>query len=84
MTFQFTDSFPPANWPPAHERPSHAPEPLRLIAVGSPENILITIQSLHRLGYAEPNDWSRLMPTGRPGEMMAILTKRMIQEGDEF
>ncbi|MGB3491699.1 MAG: hypothetical protein WBA57_03150 [Elainellaceae cyanobacterium] len=33
------------------------------------------IKNLHRLGYAEPNEWSRPMPTERPGEVMCILTK---------
>ncbi|MEM6352814.1 MAG: hypothetical protein AAF766_18825 [Cyanobacteria bacterium P01_D01_bin.14] len=49
---------------------------VRLIAFGSPAAVHTTIKSLHRCRYAEPNDWSRLLPTGRVGEMMAILTKR--------
>ncbi|MEM8611715.1 MAG: hypothetical protein AAGF93_06825 [Cyanobacteria bacterium P01_H01_bin.105] len=36
-----------------------------------------TITLLHKLGYAEPNDWSKPLPTGRPNELMAILTKRV-------
>ena len=32
---------------------------------------------LHKLHYSEPNDWSKPLPTGRPNEMMAILTKRV-------
>ena len=53
------------------------PETLRLIAVGSLESIQITIMSLYNLGYAEPNDWSKPLPTGRGNEMMAILTKKI-------
>ncbi|MEM7062100.1 MAG: hypothetical protein AAF572_02925 [Cyanobacteria bacterium P01_B01_bin.77] len=26
-----------------------------------------TIATLHKLNYAEPNDWSRPLATGRPG-----------------
>ena len=77
MTLQFTSSLPPIHLPPAHDPSSHLPEILRLIAIGSLESIQITIASLHHLGYAEPNDWSKPQPTGRPGEMMAILTKRI-------
>ncbi|NEQ55490.1 MAG: hypothetical protein F6K11_36135 [Leptolyngbya sp. SIO3F4] len=36
-----------------------------------------TIKLLHKLNYTEPNDWSRLLPTGRPNEVMAILTKKV-------
>ena len=36
-----------------------------------------TIKLLHKLNYADPNDWSKLLPTGRPNEMMAILAKRV-------
>ena len=81
MTFQVTDAIPPAARPPAgREHRTPQAEPLRLVAVGSPWAIQNHIQSMHHFGYADPNDWSRLLPTGRPGEMMAILTKRLIRE----
>ena len=76
MTLQFTGSLPPINLVPADGDRADQPESLRLIALGSPQTIQMTILRLHHLGYAEPNDWSRLLPTGRPNEMMAILTKR--------
>ncbi|MEM1241397.1 MAG: hypothetical protein AAGI45_16280 [Cyanobacteria bacterium P01_H01_bin.26] len=44
---------------------------------GSLTAIRNTIALLHKLNYAEPNDWSRPLPTGRPNEMMAILTRRV-------
>jgi len=44
---------------------------------GSPDAVKLCIQDLHRRRYAEPNDWSRLLPTGRPNEVMAILTRRV-------
>ncbi len=52
-------------------------EPVRHMLFGSPGAVQVTIQQLHKLGYAEPNDWSQLLPTGRPNEVMAILTKRV-------
>ncbi len=36
-----------------------------------------TIKLLNKLNYTEPNDWSRPLPTGRPNEVMAILTKKV-------
>ncbi|MEM8504988.1 MAG: hypothetical protein AAF716_17770 [Cyanobacteria bacterium P01_D01_bin.1] len=36
-----------------------------------------TIRAVHKLGYAEVNDWSKPTSTGRPSEVMAILTKRV-------
>jgi len=37
--------------------------------------VQLTIKSLHKIGYAEPNDWSKPIPTGRASEVMAILMK---------
>ncbi|MEM7064153.1 MAG: hypothetical protein AAF572_13445 [Cyanobacteria bacterium P01_B01_bin.77] len=36
-----------------------------------------TIKQLHKLNYAEPKDWRRLLPTERPNEVMAILTNKV-------
>ncbi|MGB3496418.1 MAG: hypothetical protein WBA57_27070 [Elainellaceae cyanobacterium] len=66
-------------------RPKSSPhnESVRHLLYGSPQAIQIVIKTLHRLGYAEPNEWSRPMPTVglpgrspyRPNEVMCILTK---------
>ena len=39
-----------------------------------------TIKILHKLRYAQPNDWSDPMPTERPNEWKCILTKRLLIE----
>ncbi|MGI8934849.1 MAG: hypothetical protein ACR2FS_12325 [Phormidesmis sp.] len=44
---------------------------------GSLSVVQATIKQLHHLNYAEPNDWSKPISTGRPNEVMAILTKRV-------
>ncbi len=44
---------------------------------GTPPIVRATILRLHQLGYAEPTDWSRPISSGRPGEVMAILTRRV-------
>ena len=63
-----------ANRPPGPRLPR---EHVRHLLFGTPGSIQTTIQLLHKLGYAEPNDWSRPISTGRPNEVMAILTKRV-------
>ncbi|MGD1898784.1 MAG: hypothetical protein ACFB16_17750 [Phormidesmis sp.] len=52
-------------------------EPVRHMLFGSLAAVRSTIRSLHKRGYAEPNDWSQPISTGRPNEVMAILTKRI-------
>lgn len=44
---------------------------------GAPAAVRKTIKDLHNLRYAEATDWSRLMPTDRVNEVMAILSKKV-------
>ena len=66
-------NIPPANSP----LPEYEYENVNHTLYGSLIAIRNTITLLHKLNYAEPNDWSRPLPTGRPNELMAILTKRV-------
>jgi len=52
-------------------------ESVRHMLFGPLPAVQATIRLLHIRGYAEPNDWSEPIPTGRPNEVMAILTKRV-------
>ncbi len=52
-------------------------EPVRHMLFGTLPAVQATIKQIHMHGYAEPNDWSLPMSTGRPNEVMAILTKRV-------
>ena len=65
---------------PTHP-PTHSPDPqyeiVRHTIFGTLTAIQNTIKLLHKLNYADPNDWSKPLPTGRANEMMAILTKRI-------
>ena len=54
-----------------------AAEPVRHMVFGSLCAVRATIRTLHAHGYAEPNDWSRPVSTGRPNEVMVILTRRV-------
>lgn len=52
-------------------------EHVRHLIFGTATSLQVTIRHLHKLGYADPNDWSRPISTGRADEVMAILTKRV-------
>ena len=56
--------------------PERSPE-IRHVLFGPEAALRLTISNLHRRGYAEPNDWCPLQPTGKLGEVMSVLTKRV-------
>jgi hypothetical protein len=55
----------------------HPPEAVRHLLFGSVATVQATIKHLHKLRYAEATDWSEPILTGRPNEVMAVLTKRV-------
>lgn len=61
--------------------PNKASEPQREtvkhLVIGSPKAVKSTIYSLQVLGYAQVGDWSQLIPTANPGEVMSILTRNI-------
>ncbi|MEM1254478.1 MAG: hypothetical protein AAGI69_18760 [Cyanobacteria bacterium P01_H01_bin.21] len=57
--------------------PDYQHETVRHMVFGSLTAVRLTIQDLHKRRYAEPNDWSKPISTGRPNDVMAILTKRI-------
>ncbi len=44
---------------------------------GSLHAVQSTIRTLFKLNYAEPNDWSKPVPTGDRNEVMVVLTRRV-------
>ena len=50
-------------------------ESLRILVIGSRQGVVGTIQTLHRLRFAEVHEWSPLLPAANPGEVMSILTR---------
>ncbi|MGB3297571.1 MAG: hypothetical protein WBA76_04820 [Phormidesmis sp.] len=70
----FAPTVSPAAKPVAHT------EPVRLMMFGSLGAVQAAIKDIHMHGYAEPNDWSVPISTGREDEVMAILTKRVSVE----
>ncbi len=59
----------------ASEQPTR--EPIKHLLIGSPKAVNSTIHHLHQLGYAQVGDWSPLLPTANPGEVMSILSKQI-------
>lgn len=53
-------------------------EPLRVLVIGSRQGVTTTIQTLHQLRFADVGEWSPLMPTATPGEVMSILTRYFV------
>lgn len=61
-------------------RPVDSPrqERVRHLLYGSLAGLDRTIKILHALGYANPNDWSEPIPTGKPHQWMVIMTKLLL------
>lgn len=49
-------------------------EPLRMMLIGSRARVMEEIHYLYAKGVAEVGDWSPLMPSPNPGEVMTIRT----------
>jgi hypothetical protein len=52
-------------------------ESIRHLLFGSPVAVRNAIALLHKLNYAEPNDWSKPVPTGQANEVVVVLIKRV-------
>ncbi|NET53680.1 MAG: hypothetical protein F6K09_35060 [Merismopedia sp. SIO2A8] len=66
----------PATIPPTSPS-SSSHESVRHMVFGTVGAVQHTIKLLHKLNYAEPNDWSKPIPTGQPHEVVAVLTKKV-------
>ncbi|PZV13028.1 MAG: hypothetical protein DCF22_11255 [Leptolyngbya sp.] len=53
-------------------------ESLKILVIGSRRGVTSTIQNLHRLRFAEVREWSPLIPTANPGEVMSILSRYIL------
>jgi hypothetical protein len=50
-------------------------EPLKHLLIGTAKTVTSTIHYLQVIGYAQVGDWSPLLPSPNPGEVMSILNK---------
>ncbi|BAY86084.1 hypothetical protein NIES267_55900 [Calothrix parasitica NIES-267] len=56
------------------------PEKIRHTLIGSSFAVTRTIQVLQKLGYANVRDWTPLVPTSNPGEVMSVLIRSITVE----
>ncbi|WP_414551117.1 hypothetical protein [Anabaena sp. CCY 0017] len=55
-------------------------EPVKHLLIGSPKAVTSTIHYLQVVGYASTGDWSPLLPTSNPGEVMSILIRQILMQ----
>ncbi|YAF93826.1 MAG: hypothetical protein AB3A66_14425 [Nodularia sp. CChRGM 3473] len=55
-------------------------EPIKHLLIGSPKAVTSTIHYLQVIGYASVGDWSQLLPTTNPGEVMSILIRQILMQ----
>ncbi|HEY9762178.1 MAG TPA: hypothetical protein V6D07_06605 [Trichocoleus sp.] len=53
---------------------------VRHLLFGEPEALQLVINTLHVLGYAEANDWTKPQPTSTPGEVVRVLFKTVLMD----
>ncbi|MEM7555815.1 MAG: hypothetical protein AAF378_17300 [Cyanobacteria bacterium P01_A01_bin.84] len=58
--------------------PTPERETIKHMLIGSSKAVISTIHVLHRIGYAEVSDWSPLLPSPNPGEVMSILVRQIL------
>ncbi len=82
MTYNFLPNASDSNLPQLNlQSREPAPsdrEPLKHLLIGSPKAVISTIHSLQILCYASVGDWSPLLPTANPGEVMSILSRYIL------
>ncbi|MGD1860193.1 MAG: hypothetical protein ACFB0E_09515 [Leptolyngbyaceae cyanobacterium] len=52
-------------------------EAVRHMLFGNLSAVQATIKLLHKLNYAEPNDWSKPVATGQLNEVVVVLIRRV-------
>ena len=58
--------------------PERDRETVRLLVIGTPHACDRIIHELHRLRFSEVHEWSKPLPTEKPGEVMRILTRHIL------
>ncbi|MEH2178493.1 hypothetical protein [Nostoc sp.] len=53
-------------------------ESIKVVIYGSKTGVNNTIFTLYKLGFAQVNEWSPLLPSPNPGEVMSILTRHIM------
>lgn len=67
-----------SNMPSSTEYSVPEREQIKHTLIGSQRAVTGTIRVLHQLGYASVGDWSPLLPSSNPGEVMSILVRSIL------
>ncbi|MGH1395622.1 MAG: hypothetical protein ACRAVC_16580 [Trichormus sp.] len=62
----------------SNQQPLPQREPIKHLLIGSPKTVTSTIHYLQVIGYASVGEWSPLLPTANPGEVMSILIGQIL------
>jgi hypothetical protein len=62
------------------QKPVPKREPIKHILIGSPKAVTSTIHYLQVIGYASVGDWSPLIPTDNPDQVMSILIRQILMQ----
>jgi len=52
-------------------------ETLRIVLVGSHENVTHAIHVLHKIDFSHATDWCRIQPTPNEGEFVSLLMRKL-------
>ncbi|WP_427162949.1 hypothetical protein ACQFX9_20030 [Aliinostoc sp. HNIBRCY26] len=67
---------------PTIKQPTQQPlpnrEPIKHLLIGSAKAVTSTIHYLQVVGYANVGDWSPLLPTENPDQVMSILIRQIL------
>lgn len=80
-THLLVDAFQRPTQPDFDQSPIITPperEVVRVVIFSSKTGVNSTILTLHKLNFAHIHEWSPLLPSSNPGEVMSILTRYLI------
>ncbi|WP_397331841.1 hypothetical protein [Nostoc sp. FACHB-280] len=72
------ENFDAATPKPSNQQPLPNREPIKHLLIGSPKAVTSTIHYLQAIGYSEVGDWSPLIPTDKPDQVMSILIRQIL------
>ncbi|WP_392530265.1 hypothetical protein [Nostoc sp. C117] len=62
------------------QKPLPQRKPVKHLLIGSTKAVTSTIHYLQVIGYASVGEWSPLVPTGNPDEVMSILIRQILMQ----
>ena len=64
-----------ASVPPNSDPGEDDREVVQMFIISSPDGVMETIQTLYAKDFAHVDEWSPPQPTGKPGQVVSILTR---------